>query len=197
MTWLSDSRTDSVISSSSRCGGRPLATSAARTLSHQCSSLNCNGDRLTATLTSPGQVAASMQDCRSTHSPIAVIRPDNSAIGMNASGEMTPSFRMMPPDQGLEAGDLVRTGFNQGLVVHPELVPRQRVAKADLQSRGGIAARRSWRLRRSRQCRGHSPWRRTARCRPSSAGLVRGGSVGRGERHADTGADLIWCPSIS
>ena len=52
--------------------------------------LNWAGDRLTATRTGFGHVAASQQACLSTHSPIGTIRPISSASGMNSAGETMP-----------------------------------------------------------------------------------------------------------
>src|SRR5208282_6056113 len=65
----------SVISSSNRSGGSPDSASAYITTSDRLVLQNCTGDRLTATLTLAGQVAASMHAACSTHSPICVIKP--------------------------------------------------------------------------------------------------------------------------
>jgi len=76
----------SVISSSSRSGRSPESTNARITMSGKLLLRNCTSDRLTASLHSPGQVAASAQADRNTHSPIWVIKPVSSASGMNKSG---------------------------------------------------------------------------------------------------------------
>ena len=76
----------SVISSSSRSGGSPVSANTRITMPGKSVLRNCTSDRLTATLTSAGQVAASVQAARNTQSPICVIKPVSSASGMNKSG---------------------------------------------------------------------------------------------------------------
>ena len=56
---------------------------------------------------SSGQVAASAQAVRSTHSPSWMISPVSSAIGMNSAGEIRPRIGMVPAQQRLEAGEPV------------------------------------------------------------------------------------------
>ena len=51
---------------------------------------NCTAETLTATMQSFGQLAASRQAVRSTHSPIEVITPVSSASGMKSSGDTAP-----------------------------------------------------------------------------------------------------------
>ena len=87
---VSCSSTDSVISISSRLAGRPDSASASRTTATTLPRRNWIGDRLTATRTSSGQRAHSMQAWRSTQSPISTIRPISSATGMNSAGEIMP-----------------------------------------------------------------------------------------------------------
>ena len=87
--WLSCSSTDSVISSSSRSGGRPDAASACSTTSIR-SRLICSGERLIATLTGADQRAACVQARRSAHSPSSEISPISSARAMNSAGGTSP-----------------------------------------------------------------------------------------------------------
>ena len=104
---LSCNSTDSVISSSSRCAGRPDAANAATTDDTRFGFLNCAGDRLTATLTSCDHPAASRHACRSTHSPIGTIRPVSSASGMKFDRRDHSAQRMVPAHQRLESNDSV------------------------------------------------------------------------------------------
>ena len=80
----------SVISSSSRSGGRPDAARLRITVPDRSALRNCTSERLTATLMSAGHFTASAQAALSTHSPICVIRPVSSASGMNLSGKIKP-----------------------------------------------------------------------------------------------------------
>ena len=82
--------TASVISSSSRLADSPEAASAAVTFSASVALLNCTGETLTARRMPFGQDAASAQAVDSTHSPISLISPVSSAIGMNSAGETMP-----------------------------------------------------------------------------------------------------------
>ncbi len=52
--------------------------------------LNCAGETLTATDMCAGQVIASRQAWRMTHSPIGTISPISSASGMKSAGETSP-----------------------------------------------------------------------------------------------------------
>src|SRR5208282_6024918 len=80
----------SVISSSNRSGGSPDSASAYITTSDRLVLQNCTGDRLTATLTLAGQVAASTPAACSTSSPICVIKPVSAGSGMSPSAEIMP-----------------------------------------------------------------------------------------------------------
>ena len=82
--------TDSVISSSSRLPGRPVARSASRTAVTRLAEVNCTAETLTATLSPSGQRLASRQARCSTHSPSGTISPSCSATGMNSAGEIMP-----------------------------------------------------------------------------------------------------------
>ena len=90
MRLLSVSRTDSVISSSSRQPAIPASASAARTVSMRSAALNWWTERLTETRTSAGHSAACRQAARSTYAPSGTMSPVSSASGMNSPGETTP-----------------------------------------------------------------------------------------------------------
>ena len=104
-----------------------------------------------------GQVAASAQAVRSTHSPSSTIRPVSSATGMNSAGEIMPRSRMAPAQQRLAAGHLVGMQIDQRLVVDLEAAIDERLAQIQLQREPRLGA-------------GHpSPARRSDRCaRPSA-----------------------------
>ena len=106
-----------MISSSSRHAGKPAAASAPITTGTSLALSIWIGDRLTATLVLFGQVAASAQAWRSTHSPIATIRPISSATGMNSAGEIMPRCGMVPADQRLAAWDAVVVEIEDRLIV--------------------------------------------------------------------------------
>ena len=78
---------------------------------------------------SSGQVAASAQAVRSTHSPIGTISPVSSAIGMKSSGAIMPRVGMAPAQQRLEAGDAAAGNVDQRLVMDLELASAQRAAQ--------------------------------------------------------------------
>src|SRR5664280_3813746 len=83
-------RTDSVISSSNLLADIPDAARALMTTGSSLPPINWVGERLTATLTPSGQVAASAQACRSTHSPREAMSPFSSATGINSVGSTIP-----------------------------------------------------------------------------------------------------------
>ncbi len=68
----------------------PDLASALVTTAGSAGLANWIGETLTATRMSFGQVAASMQAVRSTHSPIDSISPQSSATGTNSAGETAP-----------------------------------------------------------------------------------------------------------
>ncbi len=75
-------RTDSVISTSRRWGGRPVSASACFTTSTISRPfLNWRGERFTATFTSAGQLAASAQAARMPTAPMGTMSPVASAMG--------------------------------------------------------------------------------------------------------------------
>ena len=80
----------SVISSSSWRGFKPHVASALATTVGRLSLENWCAETLTATRSSPGQLAASAQAWRSAHSPSRSIRLVSSAIGMNSAGLIGP-----------------------------------------------------------------------------------------------------------
>ena len=122
--------------------------------------LNWTAERLTATLTWSGQLAASAQACRSTHSPIGTIRPVSSATGMNSAGETMP-----------------RSGWCQR---NSASKPHDLVALAGRPAAGSRARTRRWRApcadrvpaRAAPACARPSPARRSDRCRALRLGAV-------------------------
>ena len=99
----SSSSVDSVISNLTKLASIPLSRSASRT-SSTCGSRTSRLETLTAMKRGvplePGLVAASRQDCRSTHRPIGRTRPRCSANGMNSAGATGPCwgyFQRMSP----------------------------------------------------------------------------------------------------
>ena len=80
----------SVISSSSRCGARPLVASALTIVEVRVSASTCRAEMFTATFMSSGQVAASAQAVRSTQAPSSLISRVSSAIGTKTAGAIGP-----------------------------------------------------------------------------------------------------------
>ena len=123
----------SVISSSSRSGARPEAASAPTTTCTRPGLRNCTGERLTATLRSPGQfaaVGAGLPD-----HPFADRHDEADLLGERdeRAGRHHAVLGMVPADQRLEAADLVAREIDDGLVVQLELAGRQRLAQVVLQ----------------------------------------------------------------
>ena len=115
-------RPDSVISSSSRSGRSPDATSAVCTVSTRSRFLNWTGERFTATLMSSGQFSASKQAVCRTHSPIATIIPVSSASRDEVHGRDKAAVRVMPAQQCLKAGNLIGDQVDLRLIIEFELV---------------------------------------------------------------------------
>lgn len=84
------SKTDSVISSSSRSASRPLCSSASVTASIRPGLRNWTGDRLTAIFKGLVHLTASVQAVLSTQSPSELMKPIRSATGMNSIGDTAP-----------------------------------------------------------------------------------------------------------
>ena len=102
---------------------------------------NCTAETLTAIFMSSGQVAASAQACRSTHSPIALIRPVSSATGMKSAGRDETAFGVVPAQQRLAPAHLIVREPHQRLVVQLELVVDERLAQVDFERAPHLHAR--------------------------------------------------------
>ncbi|MNI76437.1 hypothetical protein D3C73_1326670 [compost metagenome] len=87
---LLPSSTDSVISSSRRWGARPESARASATVWTRLAFLNCTGDRLTDTVCSLSQLAASWHARFSARVPSSWISPVSSAMGMKSMGMTMP-----------------------------------------------------------------------------------------------------------
>ena len=111
-----------MISSSSRCAGRPDARKRADDVLHQLAALELRGERLTASLTSSGQLAGLGAGARSTHSPIGTIKPDLLGERDELGRRDHAALRMVPAQQRLEAGDPVAFEVIERLIVQLELV---------------------------------------------------------------------------
>ena len=90
---VSTSKVNSVISISSRWGGRLVAASVSRTRAGTLNRSNWVDDTLTATAISPGQRRHSRQALYSTPLQIPTIKPISSATGMNSAGNTIPRSR--------------------------------------------------------------------------------------------------------
>ena len=136
-----------------------------------------------------GQVMASRQACRMTHSPIGTIRPISSASGMKSSGRHQPALGMLPADQGLAADQPCRSRVAAvaGSAAGTRAAPGPGACR--VRAGGAPACARPSRVRRSGRCRARRAWPGRARGRRSS-GACRPSvpSSGR-ERDADAGAD--------
>ncbi|MNT78639.1 hypothetical protein D3C72_2178900 [compost metagenome] len=79
-----------MISSSSLRGSSPVRLRIPKIWSKRLGSRNCTGEILTETGKGSFHFAASLQACSSTHSPIWMIEPLCSAMGMKTSGLIRP-----------------------------------------------------------------------------------------------------------
>ena len=107
---------------------------------------------------------------RSTHSPIARMVPESSAIGMNSVGEIVPARRVLPPQQGLETR-------RPGRLRCPSAAGRRaatRRARSHCADRaragGGRGPRRPSPPRKTDRFPGLRSWHDRARCRRGRAG---------------------------
>ena len=87
----------------------------------------------TATFSGSGHVAASRQAACSTHSPIWMIKPPSSAIGMKSAGETNPTGRAVPTQQCLESRDAGIFQVDQRLKIQFEFIARYGGAQVPLQ----------------------------------------------------------------
>src|SRR6187399_2754723 len=71
-------------------GARPAWSRDRITSATSAKPLNCSGDRFTAMRALLAQLAASAQARSKTHLPMGSISPDDSAMGMNSAGEISP-----------------------------------------------------------------------------------------------------------
>ena len=139
--WFSSARsssTVSVISISSRAGVRPEFFSAERMTSNSSACLNWTGDTLTATFISAGQRIASAQARRITHSPSGMISPVSSARGMNRSGGIKPTGRVVPAHQRFHAAPLPGLDVEERLVMHLELASCDGIAQVAFEGVAGF-----------------------------------------------------------
>ena len=114
---LSSSSTRSVISSSSRCAGRPDFASAVTTCKREAAvpeldRRQVDGDLDVRAARSPPR---RRRGCK-THSPSAMIRPVSSATGMNTDGGTLPRTGMFPAHQRLAGRHPAGAQVDQRLV---------------------------------------------------------------------------------
>ena len=75
----------------------------------------------TATVTWSDHCAACIHAVLITHSPILMIKPVSSAIGINTSGRIIPLFGVIPAEKCLAAANFFTVQINQRLVIEFEL----------------------------------------------------------------------------
>src|SRR5437879_6531054 len=127
----------SVTSSWRSTGDMPLPASASSMSCSNCSSMNCRGERLTATDTGRNPRRCQAMFCAQasfkTQRPTGTINPVSSASGMNCSGGTMPNSGCAPAQQRLDAGDLSARDVHFRLIMQRKLIALQRTAQSGFQ----------------------------------------------------------------
>jgi len=122
----------SVISSSSRCGFKPVWNRTSCTSCGKLELCNCTAETLTATVRGCVHVIASRHAVLRTHSPICRMAPFSSATGMKTSGGTSPRCGWR---QRISASNPMTSPVLDGrlrLIDEPEFVARERKTNISL-----------------------------------------------------------------
>ncbi len=141
----------SVISMSTRSGGKPVSFRADRIIATTSLCWNWTGDTLIDSRPSKLARTDRRHASLNTQAPNSTIVPFSSAIGMKSAGDIRPNVPLFPSEQSFDADGASSNRIDLGLESDIELAVRHGVPKANYRSTvGAVAPLRTW-LRNGRR----------------------------------------------